>query len=267
MAITSLDGVGAGAQYPREFIKAATPTLVAGRPHSLAYLAGIPGPATASVAGLSGEALTTWAGQLPFTNPGAGETELCRFVGQGTWAGMLTLADRLWQNSGFTITSTGVQTVNSVAFPARSVDGTANGDGVLLGVEVSTITGAGTPTITVTYTNQSGTGSRTGTNIIGTAASSVVGTFYPIGLQDGDTGVRSVQSLQLSSSWTSGVIHLVAYRVIARLELMQDNVSNAADWVALGGPKMYDNTVPMLIYTARSTTAASVQGNVVWTQG
>jgi arylsulfatase A-like enzyme len=32
-------------QYPREVIKAATPTLVAGRPHSLFYLAGMPGAA------------------------------------------------------------------------------------------------------------------------------------------------------------------------------------------------------------------------------
>ncbi len=51
MAITTLDGLLAGMQYPREFIKAVTPTLVVGRPHSLFYLAGVPGAAAAPTPG------------------------------------------------------------------------------------------------------------------------------------------------------------------------------------------------------------------------
>jgi len=43
MAITTLDGVVAGTQYPRQFFKAVTGTLVAGRPMALHSLAGIPG--------------------------------------------------------------------------------------------------------------------------------------------------------------------------------------------------------------------------------
>jgi hypothetical protein len=54
MAIDSLDKVVAGAQTPREFWKVATPTLTGGRPHSLFYLAGIPGAATAPSPGLAG---------------------------------------------------------------------------------------------------------------------------------------------------------------------------------------------------------------------
>ena len=39
MAITTLDGAIAGMQYPKDFSKAVTGTLVAGRLHSLFYLA------------------------------------------------------------------------------------------------------------------------------------------------------------------------------------------------------------------------------------
>lgn len=109
MAITSLDGLLAGFQYPREFFKAVTPTLVAGRPHSLFYLAGIPPAAAAPDPGIGGAVLTTYPGQLPFTNPGAGNTYLARFLGQAAISGVLLLCDRLWHNSGITITSTSEQ--------------------------------------------------------------------------------------------------------------------------------------------------------------
>lgn len=52
MSITTLDLALAGMQYPREVIKAVTGTLVAGRPHTLWYLAGIPGAGSASSAGI-----------------------------------------------------------------------------------------------------------------------------------------------------------------------------------------------------------------------
>jgi len=267
MAITSLDNVGAGGQYARQFVKATTPTLVAGRPHSLFYLAGVPGAATASTAGLSGEALTSYAGQIPFTNPVSGVTELGKFTGQCTIGGQLLLCDRLWHNSGIDVTSTGSQTINSVTFPARDVSGTTNGDGVLVGVEVTAATGAGTPTITVGYTNQSGTASRTATNAISTVASSAIGAFYPIGLQSGDSGVRSIQTYQQSATWTSGSVSLVAYRTIARLPLITDNGPFSVDWLTTAGQSLYDNSTLFLIFIPRSTTASQVHGEVIWTQG
>lgn len=267
MAITTIDGVLAGMQPGREFMKVATPTLVAGRPHSLFYLDGMPGAAAAPSPGLSGAALTTYAGQLPFVNPSAGNAYLARLQAAATITGQLLLCDRLWHNSGFTITSTGAQTVNSVAFPARDAAGTTNGDGVILAVEVSGATGAGTPTITVGYTNSANTSGRTATNIIATVASSAIGAFYPIGLQAGDSGVRSVQNLTLSASWTSGTIHLVAYRVLARLDLPTAQTPNALDAVTGGFPTALADTVPFLVFIPSTTTASVISGYIVWTHG
>ncbi len=267
MAITTLDGLLAGMQYPREFIKAVTPTLVVGRPHSLFYLAGVPGAAAAPTPGLAGTALTTYNGQLPFSNPVSGNSYLARLIAMTTAAGQLLLCDRLWHNSGFNLILTSAQTVNSATWPDRSADGTANGEGVLLGVEISSATGSGTPTITVNYTNQANASGKTATNAVATVASSPAGAFYPIGLAAGDTGVRSVQSLTLSSSWTSGTMHLVAYRVLARLDIGGAGPSNALDAISGGMPRMFDNSVPFLIFIPAATTAVTCTGHALWSQG
>src|SRR5574343_632885 len=263
MAITSIDQAIAGMRPPEFFSKAVTGTLVAGRPFSPFYLAGIPGAASAPTPGLSGAALTSYTGQIPFPST-FGNTHLARFSGvSSAQGGMLLLCDRLWHNSGFTISSTSAQTVNSVAFPARDENGTANGSGIYLGVEVSATTGSGTPTLTASYTNQDGTTGRTGTNTVATVATSAAGTFYPIGLNAGDTGVRSVQTLTLSVTWTSGTIHLVAYRVLATLELPAAGIPNAIDALTSGMPRCYDGTVPFLIYITRTTTTTQLTGSVV----
>lgn len=266
MAISTLDGIIAGYRSPVRFGKAATPTLVAGRPHSLFYLAGNPGAAAAPTPGLSGAALTSYAGQLRFDNPAA-SAYLAKLYGQATIAGTLLLCDRLWHNSGITITQTSAHTINSVAFPARDIAGTIDGDGVLIGVEVSAATGAGTPTLTIGYTNTADQASRTAANIQPTAATSAIGVFHELGLQVGDTGVKSVQTFTLSATWTSGTIHLVAYRVIAELALVGPLITSALDVFGTGMPQMFSNSVPFLIFVPQTTTATQITGGLQYTHG
>ncbi|MFA5133080.1 MAG: hypothetical protein WC444_07175 [Candidatus Paceibacterota bacterium] len=267
MAITTVDGAIAGMQYPREFVKAVTGTMVAGRPHSLFYLAGMPGAAVAPTPGIGGAVLTTYSGQIPFSNPASGNTYLARFQAQATVAGTLVLCDRLWHNSGIDETNTGEQTfTDSAQIPARDATGTNAGEQVMAGVEISTATGAGTPTLTLKYTNSNGDADKTATNSIATVASSIAGTFYPIGLAAGDTGIRKAQSLTLSATWTSGEIHVVLYRVLARLEL-QAQIPNAIDCLTSGFVRMYDNSVPFLYFIPNTTTTSAINGHVIWSQG
>jgi len=268
MAITTFDGIVAGFKPPIAFGKAATPTLVAGRPHSLFYLAGNPGAATAPTPGIAGAALTSYAGQLRFDNPGgAANAYLAKLLGQATIAGTLLLCDRLWHNSGINITSTSPQTINSVAFPARDNAGTSNGDGIIVGVEVSAATGSGTPTLTLGYTNEVNTASRTATNIQPTVASSAIGAFYQIGLQSGDNGVRSIQTFTLSATWTSGTIHLVAYRILGEVVIPGAWISGVSDVFDLCMPLCYSNTVPFLIFIPQTTTATQITGGLTYTHG
>lgn len=270
MAITTVDGAIAGMQAPRYFAKATTPTMVAGRPQSLWGLAGNPGAGSFDTT-LAGVALSSTSsqvnGQIPHTDPVSGNAHLARLQVGSTVAGTLLLCDRLWHNGGFTITSTSAQTVNSATFPARDVAGSTNGDGVLLGLEISAAAGAAAPTITVGYTNESNTSGRTATNSFPTANSPTAGAFFPIGLQAGDRGVRSVQSLTLSVSWVSGTMNLVAYRVLAAVELPSGNVSNAIDALTGGMPRLHNGVVPFLILVPSVTTASNISGAYVETQG
>lgn len=269
MAISTLDGVIAGRRPPNIFAKQATPTLVIGRQHSTFYLAGAPGAAVAPTPGLSGAALTSYAGQIPFPAAVGGQSiYLGRFSGAASGgAGVLMLCDRLWHNSGFVVTTTTAQTINSVAFPARDINASTNGAGVYIGLEVTTATGAGASVLSMSYTNQAGTAGKTSAPINAYVASSAIGAFYQMGLAAGDTGVRSVQTFTSSVSMTSGAVSLVAYRPLAWLELSAAAVPNAIDAVTGSLPLVHDGTVPFLLWIPATTTASILSGSVTFAQG
>ncbi len=265
MAIATRDAALAGCRPPEDILKVGAATVV-GRFYSPFYVAGRPGAAVAPSPGIGGAALTTYAGQIPFTNPGAGNSYLLRFAGACNVAGTLLVCDRLWHNSGINVTLNTSQTVNSAAWPARDSDGSTNGANVMIGAEVSTVMGAGTPTWTMGYTNSAGTAGRSIVTAAQTATMAV-GSFIPIQLAAGDVGVRSIQTWQQSATMTSGVYHLVAYRVLARLPILLANIDNALDAISGGFPRLYDNTVPFLLWLPSVTTAPQLQGQMIVTQG
>jgi hypothetical protein len=278
MAITTVNGVLAGCQPPRSFSKSVTPTLVAGRPHSLWYLAGAPGAGTMDSTTSGGVALssssTNVAGQIQHTDPGSGNAYLARLQAMATIAGTLILCDRLWHGSDIiggavvSVTSTSAQTITSVpTWPARDNAGSTNGDGVLMGLEIYSATGAGTPTVTLTYTNQANVASHTATNLDSVVASGAIGAFYRFGLQAGDTGIRVPTSIQLSATMSSGNFGLVAYRELARLELTAANVPNAIDALTSGFPQMFNGVVPFFLFIPSTTTASNISGQLIETQG
>src|ERR1035437_9415896 len=120
MAITTLDQVIAGMQPPQEFYKIGAGTQVIGRLYTPNYAAGSPGAMAAPAGGLQGLALTAKAGQISFANPVSANSYLARLAGECINAGTLYLADRLWENSGNSNTSTGTQT-HSLAASAISI--------------------------------------------------------------------------------------------------------------------------------------------------
>lgn len=277
MAITSLDLALAGMQQPRPYTKAATPALVIGHPQSMWYVPGCPGvgttPPAATAGGLSlVSTAANIAGQMPHTDAAA-NAYLARLSAVCSQPGVLLLCDRLAHNSSISAgtaildTVTTAQTITSAALPARDNSGTVNGDGVQWGVEVVTATGIGTPTITLSYTNQLGTAGQASTNIDATVATSAAGMFHRMSLAGGDTGMRSIQSLTLSATWTSGQIALVAYRVLASVEIVNANVPNAVDALTSGFPRLFNGVVPFFIFIPSSTTAANISGTYSETQG
>lgn len=264
MAITTLDGAIAGMQPPRLYSKAQSSTLVAGRPYSTWVASGFPAVGTYDTT-LNGATLTgPVSGQIPRTNPASGNAYLARFSSNAAQSGVVLLLDRIWQNRLANVT--GAQAITSPTWPARDVAGSTNGDGILLALEFSTGSTAGTPTAAVIYTNQDGTGSRTANLIDAVSSTTSGGSFLRYDLQAGDTGIRSIQSVNLSATLTGGVVNLVAYRLIAALECTV-NVPNAVDVLTSGMPQIFNGTVPFIVFIPSTTTATGVVGQYIETQG
>lgn len=242
--------------------------------HSKWYEAGVPGAGAAPAPGLNGAALssdpTMVTGQIPFVKAASGrEKRLGGLAATADRAGALLLLDRLWHNSGIVATTTTAQPITAAAQPARDLDGAALGNGVLAALEVSAATGnAGAITnTTISYTNEAGTAGRTGT-IPSFPATAVAGTFVPFQLQAGDRGVRSVQSITLGTSYVSGTVHLILYRLLATLAFSRDGGEHSEkSWDQLGLPRLYDGAVPFFAWAARDTTAVNLSAaSVLYTE-
>jgi len=254
MAITTVDGIIAGAKPPQFFSKFHANAYVAGQVFSTFFLAGIPGRALAPTPGINGASLTSYAGQIPFSNPSAGQnTYLTRFAvfqyNTNNQANAL-LCDRIWHNSGITTNSTATQNIVTATFPARDNNGTSNGDGYLLGLEVSATCGAQSPTISVSYTNSAATpvAGRTATSQIATTASPPVARFFPLNLESTDKGVSSIQSITFGgTTWTSGTVHLVVYRILQVAQPSTLAGPSTASPMQTGLVRLYDNTVPFML--------------------
>lgn len=266
MAITTLAGVRTGMKPPIFWYKDQSAGEAANVLHSTLYTGGNPLAATAPSPGMAGAALTSYTGQIPFETPPSGNAYLSRFDGT-----LLPLAsssvlincflfDRLWHNSGIDVTNTGAQSIASVAWPARDRGGATDGDGVYVGIEVSTATtnGSAVTTITLDYTNSAGTAGRTGT-MASFPATAVAGTFVLFQLQAGDVGIRSVENITLGTTLASGAIHLVAVRPLCDILQSYPGVITLQDAISCGMPRLYDNTVPFIC----AASSATNQGGAV----
>jgi hypothetical protein len=276
--LLTLDAAAAGTRPLAPIIKAVSGTLVVGRVFSYWATAGVPGPGSYNGT-LNGVNLSSTAGQVPgqifHVNPVSGDTELLRLAASMSQPGLLLLCDRLWHNGGLNVTLTTAQAITQPTLENRcptSANDTApstNGHSVLLALEVSAVTGAGTPVYTINYTNSNNVAGRTATLISATSATSPAGTTYLFGLQAGDNGVRSVQSVTASATWTSGTVNLVAYRIIATMEINPAGGGNIGviDWVTSGAQRMYDGVVPYFMFIPSATTSTGIVGSLVETQG
>jgi hypothetical protein len=269
MAITSMDGVIAGMLAPEDFLKMRSAVMeAAGVFTSLAYETGRPGAMAAPAPGMAGAALTTYAGQIPFTNPQSGYTYIARLSATANTVGRLLLLDRLWHNSGIAVTTMTAQTINSAAWPARDRLETINGNNIFVAIEVRTATtnASAITNTTMSYTNTGDTTGKVAT-IQSFPATAVAGTFVPFQLAAGDTGIKSIQTITLGTSYGGGAIHLVAYRIIADLDLAIPYAGNSFGVIGGGLVRLFDNSVPFLIWLPSGTAATTIMGKLIYTQG
>jgi hypothetical protein len=252
-SIDTLDDLAAafGRKQWRRLRKATQTAEGAGTYHSLWKAAGFPAAGATPPTGDGAVPTNATTGAIPLVAPG-GSRKL--FLGllslQGGTAGRFTVYDRLWHNSGF---SMNITTLQSIATPPTLTRPDALGAGVELWGEVYTAGGATGSTYTAIYTNQDGTGSRSATYVQPANALSV-GQMVPFDLQAGDTGVRTVASLQLSvATGVAGDFGLVLLRPVASLALQTANIEQFRDFFQLGGPKI-DTGACLAIQVLCSTT-------------
>jgi hypothetical protein len=203
------------------------------------------GAIAAPTPGLSGAALTSYANTISFGAP-TGDLrifEITSRFGTVTVPGQtIILCDRLWHNSGIVVGTTTAQTVDSVAWPARDINESTDGEGVMVGLEVSATMGNSlNNAITMSYTNSAGTSGRTGT-FYTVDASAALNKFFIARLAAEDKGVRSIQSITLSTTLASGSIHLVAFRPICMIGSFNTSLKSTSNAFQLGFPPIFDNS-------------------------
>jgi hypothetical protein len=274
MALTSGDSLIANIIGPPTVVgKDSATAKAAGIPHTLWYGTGIVGAGAAPSGGLNGATFTgtagVFAGGIPVPAAVTGEvSRIARLsLTQAGNIGMAWLIDRLWGNVPV-VTTTTAQAVTSPTWPARDTSASTAGAGVLLALECSAATGNGgaITNTTVSYTNATGTAGRTAT-VPSFPATAPAGTFVPLSLQAGDTGVRSVQSITLGTSYVSGAVHLIAYRWITDLALPAANVAAIQSWATGGLPTVWDNSVVQLVCWPTGTALGAVAGSLTYVQG
>lgn len=267
MAITTLDGAISGAQPRVPYTKIGITMAAIGgmRAYNPRYASGNPGPATAPAAGINGAAVSGPGTQLLRANPATGFAYVNGLDFCPTTAGTLWLIDRLWENSALSVTSIAAQAITPAVLPARDRSATTNGVDVMAAIEWLTTGGAGTPGVTLTYTDQTGATGRTATYTGVTTPP--VGTFEIFAPAAASGGVRAPTSFIQSTTRTSGTISLVLFRPIMALPCSLANVGAALDFLTGGSQRVYDNASLEPIWFPSSTTATNMLGGYSETQG
>ena len=261
MAISTIDGVVAalpGQICP--FTKASL-TSVAGAYLSLWTAAGQPGAGAASAGSTTTGAIPTsaTAGALSFTNPGSGNSYVGKAFASSSVQGTVVIYDRLWHGGAYTSASGSISASTTTA-----VDRDSTGAGAELWVEIATALSAVATTITVTYVNQAGTGSKTATCAV--PASAILGRMFPFVLAAGDTGIRQITAISGSAAPT-GTFNLVILRRLIELPLSIAGVAAGGDFAYLGMPRVYDSACIGLFMNTNTTSTGTLSGSQNIIQG
>lgn len=201
----------------RPYFKIAATAKAAGIPHSLWTVSGHPGAGATPATTPGAVPVRTTTGAMHIENPDAGFVSILDRLAlaaaiEGT---VLVLYDRLCHVSGLSGATGAAQNVNSAALTRPD----ALGEDVEFWLEWYGATGSGAVNVSGSYTNEGGTAGRT-TPSIAFPTTPVAGQMLRLPLQDGDLGVRSVQTVTLSgTTGTAGNFGVTLLRTVSMLTL------------------------------------------------
>jgi hypothetical protein len=265
MAITTIDGLTAALPaFGWPVLKTPFTTQAASAWNALWTVTGIPGAGVNTSAGVNGEIPTdATAGAYPFTNPTSPALSyLSRFYAYASSLGQLFLYDRLWHNSGLSVTTTGNQSVTSTTLTRPD----STGFDVEAWLEVYTALGAGSTAKTIDYTDQDGNTSNTGT-LQGFVTTAAAGRAFPFSLASGDTGVRQITGFDNVATSTSGTFGLVLRRFVSMVSISVNASGAAIGPIDLGLPRVYDDACLDFLWLCSAAGNHTVGGNIAIAQG
>lgn len=240
---------------------AAATAPIAGRGCSLWTYDGM--PASGAVPTSAAIPDRTTQGAIPFTAAGGGRDK--HLIGASITpltAGVYLLYDRLFHIGGLSGTSTAAQTIQgSPASPA--ITRNTGGAGNIAFYEIYTIIGTTGTTLTMTYTNQAGTGSRTSTINIGATNFREVTRMQRIPLAAGDFGIQSIQQVQLTASTgTVGNFGIIIAQPLAWIPVGAAGTMGWRDYTTglPGIPTIHPDACLSLMFIPAAATAPELFG-------
>jgi hypothetical protein len=263
MEPASLSQTGA---RPRSIYK--TGTAAEGTAYWYGYWkdAGFPGAWSPNTSGINGRATDGMAagdvGCLELWTPN-GALYLEAATSAVTATAFPMLFDVLWVNNGIVVTTTTAQAITTPTLPARDDNGATIGEGCMIGLiwTAASTNAAAITNSTVTYTNSAGTGSRTAT-LVAVAGDQipptpVIGTVVWFRLADGDTGVRSIQSITLGTSLVTGSVSLIIARPLTSWANSTVNVGFRNEYKA-PGLRLWTGTCALMFHKSVSSSATTI---------
>lgn len=167
------------------------------------------------------------------------------------------LVDRLSGSGNFGVNTTSAQTTN---LPTPALPRYTTGEGVYAFVEPNTSLGTTAVEIAISYTNQSGTSGRTSPSVP-IAGTGFTSSNFPIPLADGDTGVRSVESVTITGTSTNAnKFAICLYKILSCFAVVPGNAINPVNIVTGGflGPATVPEDSCLMAIAVSSIGATSL---------
>jgi hypothetical protein len=251
MAITTLDGLIAAAKQRLLLTKTAARTSVASVPFSVFDVAGNPGGGVlAGTSTTTGVVPTDATAGCPVINAFGGSATgyLSRIEFSGTVACRIQLYDLLWKGGAYAFNAnTSGQTPASYS---SRIPGGTDYNGLELWYEQVTAA-TGIQSVNVTYNDENGSSSSTGTVSQGTAG--IVGRMMQLPLAAGDKGIQGVTGV-VGSVASAGTFNILVLRALGEARIRIANDSVVQDMLATGMPIIFADSALMMIVTADSTS-------------
>jgi hypothetical protein len=249
-------------KVPRVAGVAAT-AIISGRGCSLWTYDGMPASGIVPTIGVIPDKTTI--GAIPFTAAGGGRDK--HLIGASITpnaSGVFLLYDRLFHIGGLSGTSTAAQTVQG-STPSPALTRNTGGAGNIAFYEIYTIIGTTGTTLTMTYTNQAGTGSRTSTINIGNTGFREVSRMQRIPLAAGDSGIQAIEQIQLTATTgTAGNFGITIAQPLAWIPVGSGGTMGWRDYTTglPGIPVIDPNACLSLMFIPNSGTALEIFGSL-----